>query len=209
MYNSSNATGGFTFDKTTNTVTVGTEITLDGDNGHANISGDLNIYGNVNDADGSGIQLYSTDFAQLNYNDTAWVYVQNDGVYLESSGGNLKLDNNGNVTIDTGALKVNSNASILSSGDANVKSLIATGTGTAGTANVGSAIIRDISEFQIPYADGSHRLVGSAGLKYTTGTGLLETGNVTLTGTVDCAANVVSASAGGGTTATTGVAVIA
>ena len=113
----------FKFDASSdNTVTIGTTIVLNGDNGNANIGQYLNMNGagtnQINDASSEGVELYSTNYAQLNYDSNAWVWVDNQGAHLEagghtatlgtdanftvpkafqSSGGNLIVDNNGNV----------------------------------------------------------------------------------------------------------------
>ena len=64
--------------------------------GNVDVGSNINLGGHsINDANNIGIQLYSTDYSQLNYNDSAYVYVQNTGVFLETAGGTAQLDNNG------------------------------------------------------------------------------------------------------------------
>jgi hypothetical protein len=64
--------------------------------GNVDVGSNINLGGHsINDASNIGIQLYSTDYSQLNYNDSAYVYVQNTGVILETAGGTAQLDNNG------------------------------------------------------------------------------------------------------------------
>jgi len=63
--------------------------------------------GSINDTNNNGIQLYSGFYAQLNYDNSAYVYVQNDGVWLETDGGTAQLDNDGNF-IASGAISATS-----------------------------------------------------------------------------------------------------
>jgi hypothetical protein len=54
--------------------------------------------GNVETTAG-GIQLYSNDFAQLNYDGTSYVWVDGDGVNFEASGNTALFDNDGNLVL--------------------------------------------------------------------------------------------------------------
>lgn len=85
-------------------------------NGTANITGNATINndvfiesGNIAGLNGQRVQLYSTDYVQLNYNDDVYVYTQNNGVWLETNGGgNLNLGTDGNVSM-SGNLAVTGN----------------------------------------------------------------------------------------------------
>jgi len=185
-----NATAGFTFDKSSNTVST-TALVL---GGAANIEGNINMTAAIGNIKGGNLSILATTTAILN-GGTSYANLTSSSVVLETSGGNVTLNNNGNLTVGTGALKVNSNAAIFSDGTANVKSMIATGSGNVGTANVGSAIVRDLSQDQIPFLNGDSRLVGESTFKYTTGTSTLTVANATLSGTAN-AANVIVTSLG-------------
>jgi len=187
---SSNATAGFSFDKSSNTVST-TALVL---GGAANVGGNLNMTAATGNIKGDNLSILATTSAILN-GGTSYANLTSSSVVLETSGGNVTLNNNGNLTVGTGALKVNSNAAIYADGSANVKSMIATGSGNVGTANVGSAIVRDLSQDQIPFLNGDSRLVGESTFKYTTGTSTLTVANATLSGTAN-AANVIITSLG-------------
>jgi hypothetical protein len=187
---SSNATAGFTFDKSSNTVST-TALVL---GGAANVDGNLNMTATTGNIKGGNLSVLATTSLLLN-GGTSYANLTSSSVVLETSGGNVTLNNNGNLTVGTGALKVNSNAAIYADGTANVTAMIATGSGNVGTANVGSAIIRDLSQDQIPFLNGDKRLVGESTFKYTTGTSTLTVANATLSGTAN-AANVIVTSLG-------------
>jgi hypothetical protein len=167
-----NATGGFTFTKSSNTVTIGTNITLDGDNGNANLSGSsaaVNLNGGRLDSDGgSGIQLYSTGYAQLAYNNDNYVYVQSGGVYLETNGGTVHLDDSGVVTIPGNLQTDNNNFSIDDNGN-----VLAQGTGT-----FSDVYITNASNTYVLYANGT-QVYGDGSFTYDYGpTQLLTAGNI-------------------------------
>jgi len=185
-----NATAGFTFDKSSNTVST-TALVL---GGAANIEGNINMTAATGNIKGANLSILATTTAILN-GGTSYANLTSSSVVLETSGGNVTLNNNGNLTVGTGALKVNSNAAIFSDGTANVKSMIATGSGNVGTANVGSAIVRDLSEHNVPFLNGDSRLVGSANITFTASTKTLAVDNVTMSGTSN-AANVIVTSLG-------------
>ena len=78
--------------------------------GNVNVGTDINLGGHsINDVNNNGIQLYSTNYSQLNYDDSAYVYVENTGVYLETTGGTVQLENSGNVSITGNLLGTASN----------------------------------------------------------------------------------------------------
>jgi len=82
----------------------------------------------INDVNSQGIELYSTNYAQLNYNNDTYVYVESDGVWLEVNAGTLNLDTSGNVIISQN-LEVQGNI-------ANANNISATNSISAGSANV-------------------------------------------------------------------------
>ena len=188
----SNATAGFTFNKSSNTVST-TALVL---SGAANIGSDINLTGATSYITGTTIRANGTTELRIDGSSSS-LKLTSSGALFETgvSGANVTINNDGNLTLSAGALKVNANAAIFADGSANVKSLIATGSGSAGTANVGSAIVRDLSEFQIPYADGDKRLTGSANITYTASTKTLAVDNATMSGTSN-AANVIVTSLG-------------
>ena len=66
----------------------------------------------LSDTNNEGTQLYSTNYAQLNYDNTNYVWVQSDGAHISAGGGALHLDASGNLgytggTFTTSALSVN------------------------------------------------------------------------------------------------------
>jgi len=74
------------------------------DNG-VNFGGDISTIGNVNVGSGNvidsanvGIQLFSNYYAQLNYDGTSYVWVNNSGVHLETTGQTLTLSTTGDVS---------------------------------------------------------------------------------------------------------------
>jgi hypothetical protein len=198
--NTSNATGGFTFNKTSNTVNIGgANIELNGNTGDANIMGDLNLdkqnsVNVVNDKSGFGVEVYSANYSQLNFDNTNRVTVDNNGVTLETAGGNVTVNTSGDLTVDSGDL-VLPNANVEASGSAHFVDLTTTGTGNLGTANLSSARIRDLAEHTVPFLNGDSRLTRSANLQYVDLTKTLSVDNVTMSGTAN-AANVIVTSLG-------------
>lgn len=182
-----NATAGFTFNKSSNTVST-TALVL---SGAANVGTDINMTNATATIAGTTLTVDASTELKTE-GGSSNVTLSTSGAVIATTGGNVTINNDGNLTLSAGALKVNSNASITNDGTASVLALNATGSGSAGTANVGSAIIRDLAEFQVPFADGDKRLNGSSSFKFTTGTGLLEVGNVTLTGTANAADVIVT-----------------
>ena len=82
----------FTYDSGTNELVVN----------NATLSGGSTV--TLSNTNGGGTELYSTDYAQLNYDNTNYVYARNDGVWLETIGGDysLNLDTAGNLTLNGG-----------------------------------------------------------------------------------------------------------
>lgn len=82
------------------------EITLSG--GTVNILNETNIVDNnlnVNEIHGYNngyVNIYSTDYTQLNYDDSHYIWLQNDGVWVESNGQNITLKSlNGSIQINS------------------------------------------------------------------------------------------------------------
>ena len=68
--------------------------------GNQNLGGNsLSLDGGYVQNDNGGIELYSTAFAQLNYDASSYVWVDNNGVHLETIGGTAQFDNDGNLIL--------------------------------------------------------------------------------------------------------------
>ena len=124
------------------------------------------------DINGQGIELFSNSYAQLNYNNSSYVYVQSDGVWLDTNSGSLHLDNAGNVII-TGNLEVQGNI-------ANVNNISITNNLDGNTANFSGNIVS---------LNANLGNLATANNFATNGTG----GDITLTGGNIKGANVVLA----------------
>ena len=68
--------------------------------GNVDVGSDINLGGaSINDVNSNGIQLFSpNEYAQLNYNNTSYVWVNSSGVHLETGSYTLELDTSGNVS---------------------------------------------------------------------------------------------------------------
>ena len=114
--------------------------------------GNISLGGNTitDNSGGDGIQLYSTDYAQLNYDNSSWVYVQNDGVWLETTSGTLNLDTSGNVIISND-LEVQGNianaGNIIVTGKVTTDTANVTGNLVSGNANLGNLLIANYANF--------------------------------------------------------------
>ena len=86
--------------------------TWDFDNdGNLTTPGNINLGGRaITDNNGQGIELYSTNYSQLNYNNENYIYVENIGTTIESQNNSWTFDNNGNLTTP-GSILPNSNVS--------------------------------------------------------------------------------------------------
>ena len=84
-------TGLFQYDDSTKTLKVDS----------ASLSGSGMGTVTLSDTNNGGVQLYSTTYAQLNYDNTNYVWVQSDGTHLSTTGGELTLDTSGNLTLST------------------------------------------------------------------------------------------------------------
>jgi len=91
-------TGIFTYNDTTKMLTVD-NLHLYGNGGTPGNAGNT-----ITDADGNGVELYSTNYSQLNYSSSAYVYVNSNGATLETGNGDytLVLDTSGNVVLGGG-----------------------------------------------------------------------------------------------------------
>ena len=155
---------GFTFDNTNNTVTIGSNIKLSGDDGVANIGQYLNMNGSgtnqINDASGEGVELYSTSYAQLNYDNSGYIYVESTGAFLETNGYSANLDTNGVFSIPGNLQTDSGNFSV----------------STAGEANVANITVRNLTSTRIPYVNGSNVLVDTTNLTWDNGNQALKVG---------------------------------
>ena len=111
--------------------------------GNTHIHGNLtvgNSTGNINGV-GDGIQLRDTDYVQLNYNDTNYIWADADGAQFETPNGVAILDSGANFSLPKNLTLANGN--IVASGNVTSNNLIAnTNANIGGTANiVGSAIV--------------------------------------------------------------------
>jgi hypothetical protein len=103
--------------------------------GNLSTPGNIQLGGSsiVDNSGGDGIQLYSTNYAQLNYNNSSYVYVESDGVWLDVNAGTLQLDATGNVIISQN-LEVQGNI-------ANANNISATNSISAGSANITNDLV--------------------------------------------------------------------
>jgi predicted acyltransferase (DUF342 family) len=84
-------TGVFTYNNTTNVLTVN-NVTVNGASGNDATT-------QVAAASGQSIELYSNDFAELNYNGTNFVTVNSTGAAMSTAGGSATLDTSGGFTV--------------------------------------------------------------------------------------------------------------
>ena len=167
----SNATAGFTFDKTTNTIST-TKIVL---SGAANVGTDINMTAAT--ASIKGTTLTANGSTALNLEgSTSNIALAATGAIITTTGGNVKLDNSGDLTLSTGALKL-PNANISSTGTANLGGAL----NVVDTANVANVIARNFAENQIAYSDGTSKLVGSGSFTYNAGSSTLAAPTVSAT----------------------------
>lgn len=91
-------TGVFTYNDTTKTLTMN-NIAVNGNSGNDATT-------QVAALNGESIELYSTDFAELNYDGTNFIWVNNDGAHMEAGGATFTVDTNGNAFLSgTGYLE--------------------------------------------------------------------------------------------------------
>ena len=170
----SNATAGFTFNKSTNTVTVGSNITLSGDDGVANIGGNINLGGGfIVDSTHSGAELYSDYYAQLQFNDgganpTGYIYVEATGAFLETNGHSANLDTNGVFSIPGNLQTSTGNFTVDQDGNVNA----------AGYGSFSDVYITNASNSYVLYANGT-QVYGDGSFTYDYGvTNTLTAGNI-------------------------------
>jgi hypothetical protein len=157
-----NATGGFTFTKSSNTVTIGTSITLQGNSGVANIGGNINLGGNsIKDDSSNGIELNSSNVARLNYADNAYVTVNSTGVLLQAGSYNANLyTGNGQFAVSNAFSAAGANFTVTQNGNVNA----------AGYGSFADVYDTNLTTNQIVFPDNNKKLVGSAGLTYASNT---------------------------------------
>jgi hypothetical protein len=198
---SQNATSGFTFTKSSNTVVIGTSITLAGDDGVANIGSQINFtdgakVGNIQGA-GKGIDLYgdaSYDYVQLNWDNQNYVFADGSQVAMTTSSGGptyiAKLTDDGVFTIpgnlqtDTGNFAVNEDGNVNASGYGSFADVYDT----------------NLTQNQVVFPGTGGKLGGSAGLTYSSNT--LNANNFATTGNASITGNITTKFTGGNLLAT-------
>jgi len=104
--------------------------------GNLTTPGNIELGGtSINDNSGDGIQLFSTNYAEINYNNTSQIYVESDGAWLDTGSGTLHLDTSGNVTISQNLSVLGNIANannITATNDLSVGGNITTGSGSGG-----------------------------------------------------------------------------
>ena len=94
-------TGLFQYSDSAKTLKIN-NVTVWGDNTGAPGSADVQVVADT----GLGVELFSDDYAQLNYNNSAYIYANSTGAILETADGDytLTLDTSGNLVLggDTG-----------------------------------------------------------------------------------------------------------
>ena len=133
---------------------TGSDANLTGNldvDGFAQIHGNLivgNSQGNINGV-GDGIQVFDTDFVQLNYNNTNYVIANTTGVTLTTGAGSTTMYANGNVSMPEG-LSVDANLSV--GGNVTVSNNITVSGNALITGNLqveGNTIYANIETFQV------------------------------------------------------------
>ena len=190
-----NGVAGFTFAKTTNTVTIGSKITLDGNNGNANIADSVRfqnggIVGANVQGPGNGVDLYApsgSDYVQLNYNDTNFVWIDSSKISLDASGQYYANLNTGNGLFEVTNTFSAVNGDFAIDSGANVN---AVGYGSFAEVYITNAIG---SGGQITYINGSDgKIDGDSNFTYTTGTSTLATPNINVSGNANIQGNITT-----------------
>ena len=114
-----NATAGFTFNKTSNTVTIA-NIVLAGDTGTANILGDINLTGTNQTVAGANIKIDATTKLELE-GGSANITLDASNVKLATSGGTANLDNTGKLTVSGAADFAGGNFTVTTAGNIDAK----------------------------------------------------------------------------------------
>ena len=184
-----NGTAGLEFAKSSNTLTVGANITLSSDFGYANIGGNINLGGSIVDTNSNGIELYSDDSAKLNYSDNAHVTVNSTGVLITAGDYRANLyTGNGQFAITDTFSAVGGDFTINS--DANVNA--------AGYGSFSELYITDAigSDGQINYINGTDgAIAGDSNFTYSAGT--LYAPNTEISGNANIQGNITTKFAGG------------
>ena len=159
--------------------------------GNVDVGSDINLGGaSINDVNDNGIQLFSpNEYAQLNYNNTSWVWVNSAGAHLEANSYTLTLSTTGdvsapgaisavgNVYADTVSLTGNvfAGADISAVGNATVGNVL-TGGFVSASGNVYSGSISASGNIQ----SGTTLLVDTTTSSVTLGANVTETTGATL-----------------------------
>jgi hypothetical protein len=98
---------------------------------------------------GLGVELFSDDYAQLNYDNTAFIYVNGDGAVMETGTGDytLTLDTSGNAILDGG-----------------------------GYFEAPTVRADNLTNGRVVFSDANHELTDDSGLTYDSGTDKLTVG---------------------------------
>jgi hypothetical protein len=197
--NTSNATGGFTFNKSTNTVTVGSEITLSGDAGYANIGGNLNLTSSVANINGTDLNVYGSNTLTLQ-GDIAG----HTKILLSTSGVNITTPAYG-----AGALTIDSLGNLSVAGTANIAGNLTVGPfGNVNSNSYGSFTNLYITNAigsggEIGFIDGTTgQIVRDAGLKYVSNK--LTAANIEVSGNANISGNITTKFTGSNLLATDG-----
>ena len=144
--------------------------------------GNINLNGSsLVDNTGSGIELYSNNYAQLNYNDDVYVYTQSNGVWLETNGGgNVHLGTDGNVSM-SGNLSVTGNI-------ANANNISVTQ-----TLKTYEEQLTSLSSTYVVYGNGSGYLVGDSAFTFNDTTKTLSIGNANIATDLVVQGNIANA----------------
>ena len=153
---------------------IGANITLSGDDGNANIGQYINMNGSgtnrINDASGEGVELYSTNYTQLNYDNSGYVYVQSTGVFLESGSYYANLySSNGQFAVSNAFSAADTNFTVNQDGNVNA----------SGYGSFSDVYITNASNSYILYANGT-QVYGDGSFTYDYGSSqTLTAGNLT------------------------------
>lgn len=175
----------FKFDASSdNTVTIGTNFTFVGDTGVANIGRTVNMVGsglaNIADTSNHGIQVFSSDYAQLNYDNSAYVYVESTGAFMEAGSFYANLySSNGQFAVSNAFSAADGNLTVDQDGNVNA----------AGYGSFSDVYITNASNSYVLYANGT-QVYGDGTFTYDYGVtntltaGNLATENANLSGNV-------------------------
>jgi hypothetical protein len=182
--NTSNATGGFTFNKTSNTVSIGSNITLSGDDGNANLS-NINLPSTgTSNINGYDINLYGSNslLLQSDISGHTKILLNSSGVNITTpvhGAGAVTIDTNGNLTVVGTANIAGGNLLVDENGNVNA----------AGYGSFSDVYITNASNSYVLYANGT-QVYGDGTFTYDYGVtntltaGNLATENANITGNI-------------------------